>query len=126
MIYGQRKNFYALKKVLLIQKKILWSKEIDLFKLKKTFVNQQNFLQFKQTFSLAMYQRNISLIQRNYFLIQRKKNNQDISSIKKKLSLTRHKFVWFKEILFESKKLFSGWRFPFFEIHLMWVVDKKL
>ena len=35
LIYGQRKNFFELKKVLLIQKKFLWLDEIDLFTLKK-------------------------------------------------------------------------------------------
>ena len=44
-------------KVLLIQKKFLWSKEIDLSTLKKNFLNQQNFLQFKEIFSLTVYQR---------------------------------------------------------------------
>ena len=64
----QRKNFFELKKVLLIQKNVLSSKEIDLFILKKIFLNHQNFLQFKETFSLTLYQRNVSLIQRNSFL----------------------------------------------------------
>ena len=68
LIYGQRKNFFELKKVFLIQKNLLWVKEIDLFKLKKTFLNQQNFVQFKEIFSLTEYQRNVSLIQRNCFL----------------------------------------------------------
>ena len=44
LIYGKRRNFFELKKVLLIQKKFLRSKEIDLFTLKKFFLNQQNFL----------------------------------------------------------------------------------
>ena len=61
------KNFFELKKVLLIQKNCLWSKEIDLFTLKNSFLNQQNFLQFKEIFSLTLYQRNVSLIQRNCF-----------------------------------------------------------
>ena len=50
LIYGQRKNFFELKKVLLIQKNGLWSKEIDLFTLKKILLNEQNFLQFKEIF----------------------------------------------------------------------------
>ena len=45
----QRKHFFELKEVLLIQKKSLWSKEIDLYTLKKKFLNQQDFLQFKET-----------------------------------------------------------------------------
>ena len=68
LICGQRKRFFELKKVLLIQKNLLWSKEIDLFTLKNIFLNQQNFFQFKEMFSLTLYQRNVSLIQRNYFL----------------------------------------------------------
>ena len=68
LIYGQRKHFFELKKVLLIQKKFLWSKEIVLFTLKKMFLNQQNFLQFKEIFSFTVYQRNVSLIQKNCFL----------------------------------------------------------
>ena len=52
----------------LIQKKFFWFKEIDFFGLKKFFWNQRNFLQFKEIFSLTVYQRNISLIQRNCFL----------------------------------------------------------
>ena len=44
LIYGKRKNFFELKKVLLIQKNCLWSTEIDLFTLKKKFLNEQNFL----------------------------------------------------------------------------------
>ena len=68
MIYVQRKNFFELKKVLLIKKKFLWSKEIDLFTLKKIFLNQQNIFQFKEIFSLTVYQRNVSVIQRNCFL----------------------------------------------------------
>ena len=43
LIYGQKK-FFELKKVLLIQKKFLQSKEIDLFKWKTICLNQQNFL----------------------------------------------------------------------------------
>ena len=68
LIYGQKKDFFELKKVLLIQKKILRSNKIDLFALKNNFLNQQNFLQFKELFSLIVYQRNVSLIQRNCFL----------------------------------------------------------
>ena len=34
-------SFFELKKVLLIQKRIFWSKEIDLFTLKKNFLNRQ-------------------------------------------------------------------------------------
>ena len=67
MIYGQRKNFFELKQVFLIKKNCLWSKEIDLFTLKKQILNQQNFLQWKEIFSLTVYQRNVSLIQRNCF-----------------------------------------------------------
>ena len=67
-IFGQRKNFFELKKVLLIQKKFPWSKEIDLFTLKKILLGQQNFFQFKEIFSLTAYQRNVYLIQRNFFL----------------------------------------------------------
>ena len=52
---NQRKNFFDLKKVLLIQKNVLWSKEIDLFRLKNIFFNQPNFLQFKEIFSLTVY-----------------------------------------------------------------------
>ena len=37
-------NFFELKKVWLIQENILWSKEIDLFRLKKKLLNLQNFL----------------------------------------------------------------------------------
>ena len=61
LIYGQRKNSFKSKKVLLIRKNFLWSKEIDLFILKKVFLNQQNFPQFKEIFSLTVYQRNVSL-----------------------------------------------------------------
>ena len=68
LIFDQRKNFFELKKVLLIQKNVLWSKEIDLFTFKKIFLNQQNFLQFEEIFSLTAYERNVSLIQRNCFL----------------------------------------------------------
>ena len=67
LIYGQRKHFFESKKVLLIQTKF-WSQEIDMFTLKKIFLNQQNFLQFKEIFSLTLNQRNVSLIQRNCFL----------------------------------------------------------
>ena len=56
LIYGQRKNFFELKKVFSIQKNVLWSKEIDLFTLNTIFLNQQNFLQFKEIFSLTEYQ----------------------------------------------------------------------
>ena len=68
LMYGQRKNFFELKKVLLIQKNVPWFKEIDLFSLKNIFLNQQNFFQFKEIFSLTVYQRNVSLIQRNVFM----------------------------------------------------------
>ena len=43
LIYGQSKNFFELKKVLLIQENFLSFKEIDFFTLKKTLLNQQNF-----------------------------------------------------------------------------------
>ena len=68
LICGQRKNFFALKKVLLTQKNCLRSKAIDLFALKKYFLNQQNFVQFKEIFSLTVCQKNVSLILRNCFL----------------------------------------------------------
>ena len=68
-IYGERKNFFRVKKVFLIKKKCLWSKEIDLFTLKKMFLSQQNFLQFKEIFSFTVYQRNVSLNRRNCFLL---------------------------------------------------------
>ena len=61
LIYGQRKNFFELKKVLLIQKNVPRSREIDFLTLKKIFLNQQNFLQFKEIFSLTIYQRNCFL-----------------------------------------------------------------
>ena len=67
-IFSLRKQFLWLKKILLIQTNFLWSKEIDLFTLKKIYFNQQNFLQFKDIFSLSVFQRNVSLIQRNCFL----------------------------------------------------------
>ena len=60
LIYGERENFFELKKVLLIQKFFFLSKEIDLFTWKKIFLNQQNFLQFKEIFSLSVYQKNVS------------------------------------------------------------------
>ena len=68
LIYGQRKNFFELKKVLIIQKNFLRPKEIDFFTSKTIFLNQKNFFQFKEIFSLTVYQRNVSLIQRNCFL----------------------------------------------------------
>ena len=48
LLYGQKKYFFELKKVLLIQKNFLRSKEINLFTLKNIFLNQQNFLRFKE------------------------------------------------------------------------------
>ena len=68
LIYGTRKNLFELKKAFLIKKKILWFKGIDSFILKKIFFNQQNFLEFKEIFSLTVYKRNVSLKQRNCFL----------------------------------------------------------
>ena len=62
LIYGQRKNFYELKKVLLIPKNFLWSKEIDLFTVMKTFWINETLHQFKEIFSLTVYQRNVTLI----------------------------------------------------------------
>ena len=81
LIYGQRKHFFDLKKVLLIQKNCLWSKEIDWFTLKNIFWNLQNFLQFQEIFSLTVYQRNVSLIQRDCFL--------DVSFINPKILLSQ-------------------------------------
>ena len=68
--FESEKHFFDIrsKNVLLIQKNFLWSREIDLFTLKKMFLDQQNFLQFKDIFFLTVYQINVSLIQRNYFL----------------------------------------------------------
>ena len=48
-----KKFFFELKKVLLIEKNVLWSNEIDLFILKNIFLNQQNCLQFEEFFSLT-------------------------------------------------------------------------
>ena len=45
-----RNNFFELKKALLIQKKILWSKEIDLFTLKKCFWISKTLLNSKKFF----------------------------------------------------------------------------
>ena len=53
-------------------------------------------------------------VQTFIFFIQREKNNQEDSLNQRNLSsagVAMHKFVWFKEICFESKKLFSGCRF---------------
>ena len=72
-----KKNFFELKKVLLIQKNLFWSKEIDFFTFKKNFLNQQNFFQFKEIFFITLYQRNVSLIQRNCSLSA--KNLYDLS-----------------------------------------------
>ena len=48
LIYGQWKNVFELKKVLLIQKIFLWSREIDLFTLKNFLVNfWNNFFNFQ-------------------------------------------------------------------------------
>ena len=68
LIFGQRKNVFEVKKVLLIQENFLWYKEINLFTLKKIVLNQQNFLQFKEIFSLTVYQKNVPLIQRNCYI----------------------------------------------------------
>ena len=43
LIYSQRKNFFELKKVFLIEKNVLWSKEIDLFTLKTFFWIEKTF-----------------------------------------------------------------------------------
>ena len=61
LIYGERKNFFELKKVLLIHKNFLWSEEIDFFTLKTIFFNQIKFLQFKDIFYSTVYQRNCFL-----------------------------------------------------------------
>ena len=47
LIFGQRKSFFELKKVLLINKKYLWSKETDLFTLKK--IHLKNLLVIRST-----------------------------------------------------------------------------
>ena len=49
LTYGHRKNFFELKKVLLIQKTCLWSKEID-FTLKKFFWINYTFFNSKKFF----------------------------------------------------------------------------
>ena len=41
--FESKKHFFELKKVLLVQKKFLWSKEIDLFTLKKIFWIDKTF-----------------------------------------------------------------------------------
>ena len=61
LICGQRKNSFELEKVFLIQKNVFGSKEVDLSTLKKNCLNQQNFLQFKEMFSLTVDQRNCFL-----------------------------------------------------------------
>ena len=55
LIYGQRKNFFESKKVLLIPENFLWSKEIDLFTLKNNFLNEKNIVQFKETVFWVQY-----------------------------------------------------------------------
>ena len=47
-------KFFELKKVLLIQKNVLWSKEIDLFKLKNIFLDDKTFFNPKKLF-VALY-----------------------------------------------------------------------
>ena len=59
LIYGQRKNFLKLKKVLFIQKKISLNQWNRLFYIKKNFF---------ESIKLSSIQRNVSLIQRKYFL----------------------------------------------------------
>ena len=61
LIYGQIKNFLELNKVLLIQKKFLRSKEIDLFALKKIFFESTKLSSIQRNFFLAVYQRNCFL-----------------------------------------------------------------
>ena len=136
LIYSQRKHFFELKKVLLIQKNFLWSKEIDLFTLKNIFLNQQNFLQFKEIFPLTVCQKNVSLIQSKSSLIKSKwiirtwnfvliwswleSNGFTLRkqflwiretflwyTIKEKISLNWRKFCWFKTIFFNVNKSIS-------------------
>ena len=117
LLYDQWKNFFEAKKVSIIQKNALWSKEIDLFTLKEIFSNQQNFLQFKEIFSLIVYQR------KNFFW-----HFFDIRSMKKflwikesfvnskKFSLIqRNRFAYIKGNFFESTKLSSIQRNAFFD-----------
>ena len=49
-IHGQGKNFIELKKVLLIEKNVLWSKKYWFFQTRKHYLNQQNFLWLKKNF----------------------------------------------------------------------------
>ena len=63
-----KQKFLSTKDSFVKPKKFSFIQGKNLFTLKKFFLNQGNFLQFKETFSLTIYQRNVSLIQRNCFL----------------------------------------------------------
>ena len=96
-----------------IQKNVLWSKDIDSFTLKNTFLNQQNFLQFKAIFCLTVYKKKLFSGCTHFFDSKRKKKQSRNFFKSKKLFFYRialSKFIWFKVIIFESKKLFSGSR----------------
>ena len=93
-----KNKFLWIKESFVNSKKLLSSKEIDLFTLKKIFLNQQNFFQFKDIFSLTVYQRTVSLIHRNCFLGAG-------FTLRKKIWLNqRQLFVW--KTVFDLKKWF--------------------
>ena len=104
LLYGQRKNFFELKKDLLIQKNGLWSKEINLFTLKNIFLNQQKFLQFVIIRIENSVWKTVSLSQRNISSIYgQRKNFFEL----KKVLLTQRNVLWSKEIdLFTLKNIF--------------------
>ena len=80
-----------------------------MFTLKKIVLKiyiQQNFLQFKEIFSLTVYKRNVSFLQGNKFVYIKENffESTKISSIQRNLFFGRIT----KKCFFDSKKLFSG------------------
>ena len=110
LIYGQRNDLFELKKVLLIQKNVLWSKEIDLFTLKNFFLNLQNFLQFKEIKQFLWFKGKLLwyTVKENISLNWRKfcRFKQIFFNVNKSISQDQRKFFWINKTFFNSKKSF--------------------
>ena len=122
LIYGQRKNFFELKKVLLIKKKFLRSKKIDLFTLKIFFLIRQNYLQFKEIFFYRISKKCFFDSKKLFsgcwkFKFYSIIHSEKIFDCIKKIICLNHflwcqemfcfnetKFVWFKQNIFGSNK----------------------
>ena len=99
LVYGQRKILFELKKVLLIEKNYLWSKEMYLFRLKKIFGINKAFFNSKKFFLVPYIKETVFWLQFDSFKIHFMKFQYIFSNFKIPLLKNIRNIVKFYVIL---------------------------